>query len=160
MKNHYLGKPGSESKELVTWKEQYATGIPLIDGQHMELVNLANKLYQACLEGPDTVGSVFKEAMSRMVDYVRFHFNAEQVLLEKIQYPRYHEHKKQHETLVKDILEAVRDYETGKKFVPNNFVRTLADWVFGHIAIYDKYYAEYALELKQKGLLAELIGTL
>jgi hemerythrin len=156
MKNHYTTEPESERAVLVTWKEQYATGIKLIDEQHQELVNLTNKLYQACLEGQEMVEAVFKEAMSRMVNYVRFHFNAEQQLLEQIKYPQYLDHKKQHETLVKDILEAVRDYETGKKFVPNNFVRTLTDWVFGHIAIYDKRYAEYAAELKARGLLTGL----
>jgi hemerythrin len=41
------------------------------------------------------------------------------------------------------------------KFVPNNFVRTLKDWVFGHIAVYDKLYRAYVTEQLRKGELTE-----
>ena len=140
--------------EIVSWKEQYATGIPLIDHQHMELVHLTNKLYLACLGGSESANSGFKEAMSHMVEYVHFHFDAELKLLEKMHYPRYAEHKKMHETMLLNILEAVNEYETGKKFIPNKFVRTLVDWVFSHIAIYDKDYAIFAADLQKRGLLA------
>ena len=140
---------------LVVWSESYATGIELIDNQHRELVNLTNHLYKACLTGEDAVKTVFKEAMSRMVEYVRFHFSAELEILARIHYPGYPEHKKQHDELVQKILEAAQDYNEGKKFIANQFVRTLKDWVFSHIAIYDKVYAAYVAEQKTKGLLTD-----
>ena len=143
MKEKFSNELSEKSTEIVTWKAQYCTGIDLIDEQHMELVNLTNKLYQACLDGKENVGIAFKEAMSRMVKYVRFHFGAEEKLLEQMKYPQYLEHKNQHKILVQNILDAVKDYESGKNFVPNHFVRTLTDWVFGHIAIKDRIYAEY-----------------
>ena len=139
--------------DIVTWTEKYATGVKLIDNQHKELVNLTNKLYHACLitNGEEA----FKDTMSSMVDYVRFHFNAELELLERINYPNIAEHKKEHEVLTKSILNAVRDYTDGKKFVPNLFVRTLKDWIFGHIAFSDKLYAAYIADQKKKGLLSD-----
>jgi hemerythrin len=57
--------------------------------------------------------------------------------------------------MVKDILEAAKDYNEGKKFVPNTFVRTLKDWVFGHIALSDKIYAAFVADQKRRGLLSE-----
>jgi hemerythrin len=57
-----------------------------------------------------------------------------------------------HESLVSDILEAVKEQKEGKKFVPNHFVRTLREWVFSHIAIEDKKYAFYVAGLKKKGI--------
>ena len=143
------------NKEIVTWGESYATGIELIDYQHKELVKLTNQLYQACLAGNEVVEAVFKAAMSKMVDYVRFHFTAELELLKRIDYPDYNSHKKQHDTLVMNILEASKEYGDGKRFTPNNFVRTLKDWVFGHIAVSDKFYAAYVSEQKDKGLLTD-----
>ena len=142
--------------ELVTWSKNYATGIELIDAQHMRLVNLTNELYRACLTSEEEVGSVFKEAMGRMVDYVRFHFSAELKLLERIHYPAYHDHKNQHDLLVKQILEAAQDFNEGKKFVPNRFVRNLKDWVFGHIGISDMMYADYVAEQRKKGQLTDI----
>ena len=142
-----------DSKQIVFWDNKLATGIELIDSQHMELVELTNKLYQACLSGDD--GTVFKEAMGRMVNYVRFHFGAEQQLLERIHYPDYPDHKRQHDTLVKQILDSVKAAGEGKSFVANNFVRTLKEWIFGHIALADKQYSLYVADQKRKGLLTD-----
>jgi len=141
--------------EIVSWSDKYATGIELIDSQHHQLVDLTNELYRACLSGGDERLHVFKEAMSRMVDYVRFHFTAELKLLDAIKYPDYANHKKMHNDLVAEILAASNKYDDGRQFVPNKFVRTLRDWVFGHIAVYDKVYAAYVAEQKKKGLLTD-----
>ena len=143
------------NSDIIIWSKTYATGIELIDNQHKELVNLTNDLYRACLAGKDTANTVFKEAMSRMVEYVRFHFGFEQKILANIKYPDYSKHKKQHESLIRNILKAVKEYEKGVKYIPNNFVRTLKDWVFGHIAVFDKTYSIYILEQLKKGFLVE-----
>ena len=139
---------------IVTWDKSFATGITCIDDQHKELVALTNKLYQACLSGEKSVGPAFNEAMHSMVDYVRFHFTFELELLKRIQYPSYNDHKSEHDYLVKQILAAVEKYETGRKYVPHDFVRTLKDWVFSHIAITDKLYAAYVVGQLKKGLLS------
>jgi len=145
----------SDNADIVVWDEKYATGIDLIDNQHKELFFLTNELFRACLGGESVVQGVFKETMGRMVDYVRFHFSAEQDLLQKINYPDYQEHKKQHDTLVMKILEAVKEYSEGKKLVPNQFVRTLRDWILSHIAHYDKLYASYIATLLKNGSISD-----
>jgi len=142
--------------EIVSWGVKYTTGIASIDKQHKELVDLTNKLYQACLNRNEDVDTAFRTAMSRLVEYVRYHFSDEQVLLERIKFPNHIEHKKAHEDLIKEILEASKNYSAGKKFVPNHFVRTLKDWIFGHIAVSDKIYASYVHDQRQKGLLTDL----
>jgi hemerythrin len=141
--------------DLVVWDEKYATGIPLIDSQHKELISLTNELFRACLDGEAAVKDVFKETMERMVKYVRFHFGAEQELLQRVKYPDYAEHKKQHDSLVLQILESVKEYNEGKKLVANQFVRTLRDWILGHIALYDRQYAAYIANQLKSGLISD-----
>ena len=140
---------------IVAWDDSYATGIQLIDQQHMELVSLTNELYSACLSGRDTAGPVFKKVMSRMVEYVRFHFSAEMELLKKVNYPNYNHHKSLHDALVKQILSAVKEFNEGQKYAPNHFVRTLKDWIFGHIVIEDRIYASYIAGMRKKGLIED-----
>ena len=140
---------------IVVWDEKYATGIQLIDSQHKELISLTNELFQACLDGENTVKDVFKETMGRMVDYVRFHFGAEQELLQRVKYPDYQEHKKQHDGFVMQIITTVNDYNEGKKLAPNQFVRALRDWILGHIAHYDKLYASYIFNQIKNGLIGD-----
>jgi len=139
--------------EIISWDIKYATGIGLIDAQHKQLVILANELHAACLTKGDNLHDHFRDAMKRMVDYVHFHFDAEVKLLAAINYPDSANHKKMHDTLIKNIIDASKDYGDGKKFVPNNFVRTLVDWVFSHIAFYDKQYSLFAVEKLRTGSL-------
>ncbi|MDR0312785.1 MAG: bacteriohemerythrin [Treponema sp.] len=152
--NNY-NSSGNDRIVFVKWIPEYEVGIKLIDAQHRELVSLANDLYRACVATDNSIGAVFKEAMSKMVEYVRFHFQAENVLLERIGYPDYQAHRKEHETLIKKILEAAKEYDKGNKLVPNHFVRTLKDWVFSHIAVTDQRFAIYVSELKKKGLITD-----
>ena len=145
----------SNQTEIVTWEDSYITGIELVDLQHKELVDITNQLFQACLSGNDKVAIVFKDTMAHMVEYVRYHFAVEQELMKRINYPNYYSHKMQHDHFVKEIISAAAEYNDGKKFAPNLFVRTLKDWVFSHIAYYDKSYAHYVNELRLKGFLPD-----
>jgi hemerythrin len=144
-----------ESTEYVVWDEQYATGVLVLDNQHKELMNLTNHLFHACRAGTQEATAVFAEAMHKMVEYVRFHFSAEQVLLERINYPEYQEHKNEHDRLVREILIAVKEFNEGQKFVPYHFVKILKEWIFGHIAVADKGYALFVANQKRLGLLTD-----
>jgi len=141
--------------ELVIWDSRYITGIELIDNQHKQLVDLTNNLYTACLGGNEELPDLFRDAMHHMVEYVQHHFNTELELLKQINYPDYHNHKVMHNTLVNDIISSANDFKEGKHFVPNHFVRTLKDWIFGHIAVNDKDYALFVKDQIRTGLLTE-----
>jgi hemerythrin len=141
--------------EIVKWSDVYVTGLAKVDAQHKDLIDLTNELYQACMYGDDVLGIMFKEVMSRMVEYVRLHFTTEMGILTKIKFPNIVEHKKQHDELVKNILNAAKEYEAGKKYAANNFARVLKEWILSHIAIYDKEFALYFADQKNKGLLSD-----
>jgi hemerythrin len=138
---------------IIEWDDRYLIGIPLVDEQHKELIRLTNDLYEGCLQGGEAARANFKIAIQGTVDYVKFHFSAEEQILRNINYPEYAAHKKQHEEFVKQVLEEVKNFEEGKKFVPNVFVRFLRDWILTHIAMADKKYAQYIMALKKKGAL-------
>ena len=153
---HLKSSLSDDNKEIISWGAKYATGIISIDKQHKELVDLTNKLYYACLNKNEDLDKTFKTAMHSLVEYVCYHFREEQTLLEQIKFPAFKEHKKEHEKLIKDILEISKNYGTGNKFVPNQCVRTLKEWVFGHIAVSDKIFASYVKDQKKKGFLTDL----
>ena len=143
--------------ELIVWENKYSVGIEHIDNQHKELFDLTNKLYGACLSGDKELQEAFKKAMGCMVEYVHHHFSVEMEFLKKIKYPEAHNHKLQHDELIKNILSAAKDFNEGKTFVPNNFVRTLKDWIISHIAVYDKEYALYVKDQIRIGNMNEQI---
>ena len=144
-----------ESVSIVSWNESLSTGIEMIDDQHKQLIALTNQLFHACTRGGDKREAVFKEVMSRMVEYVRIHFTTEQDLIQKIKYPNYAEHKSEHDNLIMRILESSRVYNDGNKNVPNDFVKSLKDWIFSHIGHSDRMYAIFFADQKKKGLLSD-----
>jgi hemerythrin len=144
---------------LVEWDDRYSMNIQFIDDQHKELINLTNALYKGCLGGDETARSYFMETIRGTVDYVKYHFSAEEKMMESIHFPDLVQHKKEHESFVKKILADVERFQGGKKFVPNEFVRYLKDWILTHIAIEDKKYSDYILDLKKKGLLTTLLSA-
>jgi hemerythrin len=146
-----------EDTIFVEWDDRYSVGIPAIDNQHKELLNITNNLYNACLKGEDEARAYFREVIRAAFDYVRFHFSAEEKIMFRVHYPDFAAHKQEHEVFVKKILADVVTFEQGKTFVPNAFVRFLRDWVLAHIAVSDKKYSEYIMNLKKHG---SLTGTI
>jgi hemerythrin len=145
--------------DFIKWEDRYLINIPLIDDQHKELVRLTNELYRGCLMGDDAARSYFMLTVRGLVDYVTHHFSTEEKMLENVKYPGFETHKSQHEEFTRKILEDVKNFQNGKKFVPNVFVRYLKDWILSHIAMEDKRYAEYILNLKKQGRLKALISS-
>lgn len=142
-----------QETNLIEWSDRYRIGIPLIDEQHKKLIDMTNELYIGCLGGDEAAEAYFLKTVHDAVDYVRFHFTTEERLLERINYPDIVGHKKEHENFVREILQQVQAFQEGKKFVPNVFVRYLRDWVLTHIAVSDKLYAAYLVEMKKQEVL-------
>ena len=145
----------ADSKNFIAWVDNLSVGVDVVDKQHQYLILLTNQLFQACRLGGDVRDSVFKETMSRMVGYVRFHFATEQKLFRLINYPNSIEHKNEHDSLIVKVLETTKDYGDKKRFVPNNFVRYLRDWIVSHVAHSDKMFGIYIAEQRKKGLLTD-----
>jgi hemerythrin len=137
--------------KIVTWHTSYSVGIPLIDAQHQELINLTNALYASCMTGRESSKAVFLKTIRGAVDYIGYHFSTEEKIMERISYPEYAAHKKQHKDFVKEVLRGVDDFTSGRKFIPNAFVHYLKDWVLTHIAVTDKKLGEYLVNLKKQG---------
>jgi hemerythrin len=139
-----------EPAVLVEWEDRYSVGITQIDDQHKELIRLTNELYRGCLAGNEEAEEFFFKTVRSVLNYTKFHFSAEEKLMERVRYPKYAEHRKEHENFVRETLNEVKCFQNGKKFVPNNFVRYLKDWILSHIAIMDTQYATYILALKKR----------
>jgi hemerythrin len=142
-----------DTDDFIKWDDRYLVNIPLIDGQHKKLIHLTNELYQGCLLGEAAARSCFRKTVKGVVDYVGEHFSTEEKVLETVKYPQLETHRSRHEEFIKKVLEEVKDFQNGRKFVPNLFVRYLKDWILSHIAMEDKHYGEYIFGLKKQGLL-------
>ncbi|MDR1445091.1 MAG: bacteriohemerythrin [Treponema sp.] len=140
-------------KQIVQWHDSYSVGIHLVDEQHKELINLTNKLYEASIQGWDKSKDAFMNTVHAAVDYAGYHFSTEEKIMERINYPDYLSHKKEHSDFVKEVLRQVQDFQAGQKVSANDFVLFLKNWVLTHIAVCDKKMGLYLIKLKREGAL-------
>ena len=144
---------------IVKWQNSYSVGIGLIDKHHMKLIDLTNKLFDGCMSGNERAvcNNVFLEVLHEVVDYVNYHFSAEEKVMERINYPEYKAHKYQHETFIREVLNKADEFNSSKINTPLSFVHYLRDWILRHIAVTDKKLGKYLLDIKERGDLQQIV---
>jgi hemerythrin-like metal-binding protein len=145
-----------ENNMVVQWQNSYSVGIKPIDEQHMELINLTNKLFRSCMSGHERSNSMFLDTIHEAVEYTGYHFGTEERMMERIHYPDYAKHKQEHTDFVREVYIKVEEFKSGKMLTSLHFVYFLRDWVLHHIAVCDKKLGEYLLYLRQSGELQKM----
>lgn len=95
---------------MVTWKDSFAIGDPLIDGQHQEFFDVINAMAAALdHERPrDAVVGHYRAFLSHLVQ----HFRDEEVLMERIGFPDLDAHNAEHDALLAAVS-AIEDLVAG-----------------------------------------------
>ncbi|MGM0417702.1 MAG: bacteriohemerythrin [Thermodesulfobacteriota bacterium] len=134
--------------DLMPWTSKLETSIEEIDLQHKELVSFINQLYKGMRmhKGSQELGKI----LSGLADYTVMHFGTEEKLFEKYAYPKFSEHKKSHEDLVKKVVEFQKDFNSGKATVTMDLMDFLSDWLKNHILKTDMAYVPYIKEKMEK----------
>ena len=145
-----------KEKTVVQWQNSYSVGIKIVDEQHMELINLTNKLFMNCMGSQEQSMSAFLTTIHEAVDYVGYHFSTEEKIMERVNYPDFAAHKKEHADFVREVLRKVAEFNSGKSVTPITFVHYLKDWVLQHIAVCDKKMGDYLLAMHKNGDLQKI----
>lgn len=133
--------------ELMRWDSSLQLGIAEIDDQHKQLVGIINDLHRA-MKQRQTM-AVTGGILERLVSYTVFHFDVEEKLFQKHNYPEYSEHKKVHENLVAKVKDFKIKVEQGDATISMELMDFLKDWLVSHIKGTDKKYVPF---LKQQGV--------
>lgn len=121
----------------LNWTDDLNTGIPVIDGQHRQIVSYINHLQDARV-GHDrkAVGEVIND----LVDYTLSHFAFEEELMVESGYPFAGPHKRVHDVFVKRVAEYQLRFKAGDD-VAGDLHSLLTRWLVGHIKNDDAAYA-------------------
>ena len=126
---------------LIEWSDQYSVNIKAIDAQHMELINIMNRLHEAMLQKKSKL--IMGDILQQLVDYTYEHFLYEERLLAKYEYPSFDAHKSLHDEMRKKVRELKADHEEGKVILSMKVMNFLKDWVANHILGNDQLYKEF-----------------
>lgn len=120
------------------WTPDLDTGISVIDTQHKRIVDYINELYDASESGS---AQQVQSVIEGLVDYTVTHFNFEEQLQEKANYPFLKAHQRVHEIFMRRIA-AFRERATAGENVIPELLSMLKVWLSSHIKGDDRDYVE------------------
>ena len=126
---------------LIWWTEKLATGIPSIDEEHKEIIDMLNMLHDAMSK--KDVKEDISLVLTALAVYVRKHFSGEEAIMAKIGYPYLERQKKAHRVLVQKVQNLLQKHQRGDSPSVRELVAFLRDWMVNHIEKEDLKIGEY-----------------
>ena len=120
---------------LINWDEKFSVGVPSVDHEHRELIELINATHEKLLRA-ESPGAVL-EFLGEIYGRIAAHFALEERLMRKKTYPHYVEHKADHECLLDEIREIMDDYEDKTFFDEAQLAGRLHVWFSEHFRDHD-----------------------
>jgi hemerythrin len=131
--------------EKIKLPDQYRTNHEHLDDQHAQLFSILFAII-ALMKNEEKHSTQkivveMNELLEELHSYSKKHFQYEERLMEKIQYPDYAAHRSLHASFIKKIV-ALQKESLLKKEDKNSVLRNMAiflkDWLMEHILIEDK----------------------
>ncbi|OJF76944.1 MAG: hemerythrin [Treponema sp. CETP13] len=129
---------------LIVWSDAFSVNVCKIDEQHHKLVDFINELHEAMLQGKSK--EILSEIIKGLADYTVIHFNTEEALLEKYNYPELALQKEEHALFVKKVKEFQEGFKNEKFGLSIDIMNFLSDWLQNHINGSDKKYSSFLNE--------------
>ncbi len=128
------------------WDKSLETGNAEIDEQHKSIIDSINRLLEACSQGKGR--SEVENTLKFLQDYVVKHFNDEERLQLKSNYPDYNAHRAKHEAFKKTVNEIVEEFNKSGASIQlvAKVNSSMAGWLISHIKSEDKKVAAYIRE--------------
>lgn len=123
------------------WESRLNIGIKQFDEHHKELIRIISELKESMHNGENHV--YIKNLLFELVSYTKYHFTAEERMMEKHNYQRFHEHKQEHQKLTEQVELFLDKYSAGKSDLDDQIFEFLKKWLFEHILETDKKMGEY-----------------
>jgi hemerythrin-like metal-binding protein len=125
------------------WDKTYNTGITKIDIQHKVIIKVLNELYNVVMI--NNKEEKLDDIINELVQYTKYHFNEEEILMKRINFPIEEDHIKKHNDFIEKIKEIIERRKKGDNFIAIDIINFLKDWLIDHILVEDKKYAEYII---------------
>ena len=125
---------------LVEWNDKMNVGVGIIDSQHKKLVEIVNKLHDSLKN--NSFETEIRPIYASLIDYTKYHFEAEEGIMEKAGYEDLEAHKKQHKGFVDKLVRFKSRCHQGREEIAVELSSFLSNWLISHILHSDKDYID------------------
>lgn len=125
----------------LAWEDHFSVGLAEMDHQHKKLIEIANALYDSMKAGNSK--EILSQVFNELVEYTKYHFTAEEALMDKYQFPELANHRTQHAELARQVIDYQAKFQQGALFISIDVMNFLKDWLVNHILQMDQKYGQY-----------------
>ncbi len=127
---------------LLLWRDEFSVGVPAMDQEHEEIIQLVNKAHDSQFrKGSFEVSAI--ELLSEIHDIVSVHFAGEEKLMRGRHYDQYVDHKADHERLLNELLDISENIENQNYYDQQVFLQHLNAWFGIHFKTKDRRLHQY-----------------
>ena len=122
---------------LLEWSEDHRIGIPVLDFEHQNLFAKINELLQdfESQNEKEKIEACLGEIHARM----EAHFALEEKFMKDKRYRHLAEHKREHDMLLDQLVDAITEYENAPEAKPTDALQMkLKRWIIDHVNSSDK----------------------
>jgi hemerythrin len=120
---------------LIEWRDDFSVGVPAIDHEHQEMIQLINRLGDMSDRGEDYAKVI--DALAEIYAQISAHFALEEKIMRDAHYDHYPEHKDDHEILLDEIREIMELVEADGSYNKSELGSSLERWFSLHFQTHD-----------------------
>jgi hemerythrin len=120
---------------LLVWQHEYTVGVPSVDKEHRELIELINRCYRRLGQHTDraSIDAFLDEIQAR----IGAHFAHEERAMREADYQEYEAHKADHEALLGQLCELKSRYKVDPQAGRAVLQFRLSSWFGIHFSTFD-----------------------
>jgi len=122
-----------EVRQLVEfeWNDSLRIGDETLDRQHRDIIRVINRFLDLAPHEPGS--EAVSDILNELIRYAREHFEAEEELLEKYDYPELEAHRLEHEDFLKRTVSMIQASMAGLPSLSDLLVEFSSDWLGRHV---------------------------
>jgi len=120
---------------LIEWKDEFSVGVPSIDYEHQQLIELINQLNKMAGWG-DSYDNVI-DALGEIYAQISSHFALEEKIMRDSNYDGYVEHKADHENLLDELRDIMDKVDDDGAYDESRLGSELGSWFSEHFRTHD-----------------------
>jgi hemerythrin-like metal-binding protein len=120
---------------LIKWRDEFSVGVPAVDHEHRELIDLINELHD--MLGTGATNDQVVETLGEIYAQISAHFALEEKFMRETRYEAYAPHKHDHEALLDELRDIMDRVEDDGRFDEERLSGELEHWFSQHFRTHD-----------------------
>jgi len=131
LRSQDVGTRPRPAMTLIEWRKEFETGIPEVDVEHAQLIDLINKFLRKLDEKPSR--EIVDDILAEIDAKIASHFAFEEKIMRERGYDKYADHKADHERLLVEIRAIRGSVSSGAETDFGSALRDrISAWFVGH----------------------------